>query len=301
MLGFLSQAFGQALCLVRLFVDGAAAYYGAEDLGLHVIGGRDFCQVVRKDDEVGVLAGLQLALLPFLELGIGRAAGVGADAILERDFFLRLPAAGGCAVRKLARYAGLKAAERADLFDGIIGAEGETRTAFFQSGPGVSALDALGTAAGFCPAPVGGLMRMLHGRDDFELGQARHVVRGNDLGVLDAVAAIARAIGLCYGFENVQDDMVGAVTDGVDVYLEASFVAFDGERFHLVGLHDQDAGGLGVVGIRLEHGGGARTASAIGNEFGGGRFEPRAGGAAFGAVGLQLSERQGEMHPFGDR
>src|SRR5260370_25378016 len=120
MLGFLSQAFGQALCLVRLFVDGAAAYYGAEDLGLHVIGGRDFCQVVRKDDEVGVLAGLQLALLPFLELGIGRAAGVGADAIFERDFFLRLPAAGGCACRGLARSARTNAPRPADPSHAIL-------------------------------------------------------------------------------------------------------------------------------------------------------------------------------------
>src|SRR5229473_2658194 len=165
-----------------LFVDGAAADYGAEDFGLYVIGWRDFGQVVGKNEEVGVFADFQLALLPFLEFGVGGAGGVGANAILQRDFFLRLPAAGGSASGKLARRGGLardasvESAEGADDFDGIIGAEGETRAAFFQRGPGISALNAFGTDAGFRPAHVVGLVRRLHGGDDFELGKARGVV-----------------------------------------------------------------------------------------------------------------------------
>src|SRR5229473_3495428 len=160
-----------------LFVDGAAADYGAEDFDLHVVCRRDFGQVVGKNEEVGVFADFQLALLPFLEFGVGGAGGVGANAILQRDFFLRLPAAGGSASGKLARRGGL------------------ARDA------SVSALDAFGTDAGFRPAHVVGLVRRLHGGDDFELGKALEIVGGDDLGVLDAVAAVTRAIGFCNGFE----------------------------------------------------------------------------------------------------
>src|SRR5216683_2060933 len=289
-----------------LFVDGAAADYGAEDFGLHVIGGRDFGQVVGKNEEVGVFADFQFALLPFLEFGVGGAGGVGANAILQRDFFLRLPAAGGSASGKLARRGGLardasvESAEGADDFDGIIGAEGETRSAFFQRGPGISALDAFGTDAGFRPAHVVGLVRRLHGGDDFELGKALEIFWGDDLRVLDAVAAVALAIGFCDGFENVERDAVGAVADGVEVELESGLVAFDGQRFQFVGLHDQNAAGLGVVGIRLEHSGGAGTESAVGDHFESAGFEPRVGDAAFGALVFQVVERLGEMQPFGD-
>src|SRR5216683_7032597 len=203
-----------------LFVDGAAADYGAEDFGFYVVGWRDFGQIVGKNEEVGVFADFQLALLPFLEFAVGGAGGVGANAILQRDFFLGLPPAGRIAIGKLTRDASVESAEGADDFDGIIGAEGKTRAAFFQRGPGVSALDAFGTDAGFRPAHVVGLMRRLHGGDDFELGEAREVLGGDDLRVLDAVAAVALAIGFCDGFEDVERDAIGAVADGVEVELE---------------------------------------------------------------------------------
>src|SRR4029077_16353622 len=88
------------------FVDGATCYYGLEDFDFCVVGGRDLRQVFRKNQEVGVFACFQLALLPFLEFGVGRAGGVGTNAIFERNFFLRLPTAGGRAVWQLARDAG---------------------------------------------------------------------------------------------------------------------------------------------------------------------------------------------------
>src|SRR6267378_4192831 len=128
-----------------LFVDGAAADDGVEDFGVHVLCWRNFGQVVRKDEEVGEFADFQFTLLPFLKFRISRAGGVRTDAILQGDFFLWLPAAGGRAVGKLSSYAGVESAEGADDFDGIVGAEGKARAAFFEAGPGVCALDALGT------------------------------------------------------------------------------------------------------------------------------------------------------------
>lgn len=68
-------------CRLAGLVNRAAAGYGLEDAGFGVLGWRDFAEVVGEDDEVGVFASFQLTLLPFLELGIGRAGGVRADAI----------------------------------------------------------------------------------------------------------------------------------------------------------------------------------------------------------------------------
>ena len=58
-----------------------------------------------------------------------------------------------------------------------------------------------GPTRDFGPAHVGGLMRRLHGGDDIEFGEAREIVGRDDLRVLDAVAAVARAVGFGDGFE----------------------------------------------------------------------------------------------------
>ena len=62
-------------------VDRVAADNGAEDARLGELGGRNFGEVVRKDDEIGVLALFQLALLPFFELRVSGSRGVRTNAI----------------------------------------------------------------------------------------------------------------------------------------------------------------------------------------------------------------------------
>src|SRR5258708_29271521 len=122
--------------------------------------------MVGENYEVGVSAGFQLALLPFLEFGVGRAAGVRAYTILERDFFLRLPATRGSVGGKLARsgelprrvrqarYAGVKAPEGAYDPHRVVGAEGEACAALFPRGPRGGAPDCPGTHPRFCPPHV---------------------------------------------------------------------------------------------------------------------------------------------------
>jgi len=238
-------------------VDGAASDYGAQDLGCEVSRRRDFCQIIGQNYEIGELADSELALSSLFELGVGGTECVVADAFVERDFFLGLPAASGAAFRKFARDASVEAAERIDRLDGIVGAEGQTRTAFLQGIPGVSTFDAAGTNAGFGPAHVVGLMRGLHGSDDVELGEAREIFEGDDLGVLDAIAAIAGAVSFGDGFQDVEGDAIGAVADGVEGQLKAGFVALDGHLAKLVGFHDEDARSGRVVRVRREHGRGA--------------------------------------------
>ena len=224
-------------------VDGAAADYCAEDSGFCVFGGRDFCDVGAKNDEVGILTVDERAFSSLFELGVGGAGGVGANAFIERDFFLRLPAGGGAAIGEFASDAGVEAAHRIDGLDVVVGAEGEVNFIFQHRVPGVGALDALGADARFGPAHVGGLMRRLHGSDDVESGETREVGGRDDLRVLDAITTIARAVGFGDGLECVERDGVGAITDGVKVELEAGFVAFDRHLFEFGGIDGHDAAG----------------------------------------------------------
>jgi hypothetical protein len=66
----LSILSGKPALLLHSGVNNAAANDGAEDAGFGELGGGNFGEVVRKDDEIGVLTGLQFTLLPFLELSI---------------------------------------------------------------------------------------------------------------------------------------------------------------------------------------------------------------------------------------
>ena len=54
-------------------IDRSPAYDGAEDARLGELGGKNFGEIVREDDEIGILADLQFAFLPFLELRVGGA------------------------------------------------------------------------------------------------------------------------------------------------------------------------------------------------------------------------------------
>src|SRR5204862_751696 len=56
-----------------------------------------------KDEEIGVLALIQFAFHRFLEQRVSRTRGIGTDAIVERDFLLRLPAVSRIAFRAFAR------------------------------------------------------------------------------------------------------------------------------------------------------------------------------------------------------
>src|ERR1700719_1296931 len=192
-------------------VDSAAAYYCAQDFGLDVLGGRDFCQVIREDDEVGVLACFQGAFLPFFELGVRGACGVGTDAIVQGDFFLGLPAAGGAAFGEFAGDTGVETAHGVDGLDVVVGAKGEMHAVFLHGGPGVGAFQAVGTDALFGPAHVSSFVGRLHGGDDVEFGEAGKIFGGDDLGVLDAITAVSGWVGFSDGFEDVEGYAIGFV------------------------------------------------------------------------------------------
>ncbi len=59
-----------------LLIDTAPAGDGAEDARFGVLRGGNLGEIVRKDDEIRVLAGFQLAFLSILELRVGGTDGL---------------------------------------------------------------------------------------------------------------------------------------------------------------------------------------------------------------------------------
>ena len=70
-------------------------------------------------------------------------------------------------------------------------------------------------------------MRRLHGCDDVERRESSEIGGCDDLCVFDAVAAVAGPLALATASKAIESDGVGAVADGVEVELEAGFVAVD--------------------------------------------------------------------------
>src|SRR5262252_5602857 len=101
-------------------VDDSAADHGAQYFDARVLARFNFGQVIGQHDEVSEFSGLQFALLPFHEFAVSRSGRVCANAISERNLFLRFPAVFGPAVRQLARHARVESPERADRFDIVI-------------------------------------------------------------------------------------------------------------------------------------------------------------------------------------
>src|SRR5882762_4312841 len=75
-------------------IDGAAADNGLQNFHVEDLFRRGLGQVLRQDDEVGVFALFQVAFFALFKLRVCGTSGVRADTIFQRDFFLRLPAAG---------------------------------------------------------------------------------------------------------------------------------------------------------------------------------------------------------------
>src|SRR5579859_1413546 len=115
---------------IILRVDTATADDGEQDGGFREVLRRDLGEVSGKNNEIGILAGFKFALLPFLDLCVRGTGGVGANAVVEGNFFLRLPSARGTAFRQLARHASIETAHGTKRLDVIVRAESETRATF---------------------------------------------------------------------------------------------------------------------------------------------------------------------------
>ena len=106
--------------------------------------------------------------------------------------------------------------------------------------------------------------------------------------MLDAIAAVARAVGLENRFENVESNAIGAITYGMKVQLETCFVALNGHGAQFFWIVGENARRRGIVAIGLEHCGGAGAESAIGDGFERAGLEPRVRSTALRAPVLQI-------------
>src|ERR1700743_1462590 len=110
-------------CVSRCDVAGDAADDGAEHFGVEGLLWGGFGEVAVEDDEVGEVAGGELAFDLLAPLGEGGALCVGVEGFVEGEFFLRLEGLGSGFVH--ARDGGVKSAHGVDGLDWIVGAEGE--------------------------------------------------------------------------------------------------------------------------------------------------------------------------------
>ena len=144
-------------------------------------------------------------------------------------------------MRPLAGHASVQTAKRADGLNRIVGAKRQANPVLQHGVPRVGTFDPLTADAVLGPAHVRGLVRRLHRSNHFEFREALEIHRRDHLRVLDAVAAVARAIRLANGFENVESNAVGAISDGMKVQLKAGLIALDGHGAQFVGIVSEDS------------------------------------------------------------
>ena len=110
-------------------------------------------------------------------------------------------------------------------------------------------------------------MRRLHGADDAECRKPRHIGLLDRLDMLDAMAAVARAVQLPCMFVSVDHLAHGTAADGVNGHLEAETVGLGGNGVELFGGEERIAVFLRPVAIAANHHGGAGFDHAIGEHL----------------------------------
>src|SRR5260370_20390979 len=246
--------------------------------------------VVRQDDEVRALAGLERAEVRLLPRRPRVPRGEGAHGLGARHPLLGLPAR----VRTLARPPRdrrVDAGDGARVFPREVRAAGDARARAEQRAPRVRAAQALGAEALGRPAHLGRAVCRLHAREHAEPGEARDVALGQDLRVLDPRAEALRLAGSENLLKGVEGERVRAVADRVDADLEAAGRRLAGEAVELVRRDQQEPAVVRVVAVARVQRGAARAERAVEPELQRADDEPPvalARGAALTPLGPRL-------------
>src|SRR6202012_583053 len=146
---------------------------GGQDAGLEDGRRGAGIEVAVNQDQVGIVAGQELAFVLLGELSVGGALGIGVKGLAAGDLVLRIVGfgsgfvhAGDCCV---------EAAEGCDRFHGIVGAEGQRNACIQEGFPCVGIGGALRSEAAFGPVHVGQQMVRLHGGYYTQLLEAGNV------------------------------------------------------------------------------------------------------------------------------
>ena len=110
----------------------------------------DFVEVAVDENEVGVVAGDELAFVLLGKLGVGRALRVGVERLAAGELVLGEIGLGAGFVH--ARDGGVESAKRRDGFDGVVGAKGERHACIEKGLPRVGVGGALWVRGGLRPS-----------------------------------------------------------------------------------------------------------------------------------------------------
>src|SRR5262249_40151857 len=127
--------------------------------------------------------------------------------------------------------------------------------------------------------------------DDTQVAKAAEVLRPKVLRMFNAEAAVARPVLPNHLLVNVEQLRIGTVADGVDRDSPPRPVRPRHGLAQLVRRRDEDARAAGLVQIRLEHLGRARTERAIREALEAADSQPLVTKAAGDAEVLQLAPR----------
>ena len=148
--------------------------------------GSRFVEIAVDDDEVGVVAGSELAFVLLGKLRIGGALSVGVESLAAGELVFREVGFGSGLI--FAGDSGIDATKGGNGLHRVVCAEGEGHAGIEEGLPGVRVGGALGTETGFGSVHVGEKVAGLHGGNNTELLEAGDIGGVDDLGVLDAVA-----------------------------------------------------------------------------------------------------------------
>src|SRR4051794_29788928 len=174
--------------------------------------GRALEWVVVQDDKVCELTGYEAATPAFRSLEPGRGDARRMDGLFHRDALFRMP---GRPVVDRAEDSGRDPCERVELLDRRVRSVGDVRAGVEERTVGVRAHGQIAPEA-VGEVAVRGCVTELNGCRDAELREARHVLRREELGVLDAGPEPARAPVVLRRFERVERLPVRQVADCVD-------------------------------------------------------------------------------------
>ncbi len=243
-------------------IDDAAAEDRVHDVGseeLPRLRGED---VARQHDHVRKLSLGDAALHLVLVLRDGGIERVGADGLLDRERLLRMPSAGGLSVQALARH------RVVDVFHGVVGRQIRLVERSRQVGHDVHddallhhrairerPLLALRVEAAIHGGHAAHEVKRGHVGDEAQARGALDVLRSRVPVVDEAMATIARRIGLRRGLVPIDEEVRGLVADDVHADVEARLVGRDDAPRHLVFAREPERP---VVGQsfdreRLEH------------------------------------------------
>src|SRR5262245_25408494 len=99
-------------------------------------------------------------------------------------------------------------------------------------------------------------MDRLHGGNDFELCEARRIVRMNDLHMFDTMALMWQLIfGLVLAelFVGIEHFMIGAIANRMDRHAESNLCGFATVFEEFFAIHVEDAAILALANVGLEH------------------------------------------------